>query len=77
MPFDRYRDLNPGSGIGGRAVRDRQNRDDGGAVGIALDGKHDHARPVFLSLLPSGLMLVMPEIDASRSWRTRLPRTKP
>jgi hypothetical protein len=29
---------------------DRQNGNDCGAVGFALDGDDDHARPVFLSL---------------------------
>jgi len=30
------------------------------AVGFALGGEDDHARPVFLPLFPSSLVLVMP-----------------
>jgi hypothetical protein len=52
----RMRDLDGGCGIMGRAMRDRQHRHDGGAVGFALDGEDDDARPVFLSFFPSGLV---------------------
>jgi hypothetical protein len=62
MPLDRHRDLDRRSRIDRRAMCDRQNGDDGGAVGFALDRENDHARPVFLSLFPSGLVLVVPEI---------------
>src|SRR5689334_6413418 len=55
-------DLDCGSGIGRRAVCDRQHSDESGAAGLALDGKNNYARPVFLSLFPSGLVLVVPEI---------------
>src|SRR5207253_7320872 len=44
------RDLERRSRINGSTVRDWQNGDDGGAVGVALEGEDDHARPVFLSL---------------------------
>src|SRR5438128_741405 len=40
----------------------RQYGNDSGSVGVALDCKQDHARPVFLSLFPSGLVLMVPEI---------------
>src|ERR1700694_375012 len=38
-------------------MRDRQYRHDGGAVGFALNGEDDDARPVFLSFFPPGLVL--------------------
>jgi hypothetical protein len=31
-------------------------------AGFALDGEYDHGRPVFLSLVPTCLVLVVPEI---------------
>lgn len=43
-------------------MRDRQHRHDDGAVRFALDGQDDDARPVLLSLFPSSLVLVVPEI---------------
>jgi hypothetical protein len=63
MTFDRQRNLDRRSRVGRRAVRDRQNRDDRGAVGFAFDGKDDHAGPVFLSFVPAGLVLVVPETN--------------
>ena len=62
MSLYRGGNFNGCRGIGRSRVCDRQNHNDRRVIRRALDRQHDHARPVFASFFPSGLVLMVPEI---------------
>ena len=62
MSFDGRRYFDGGFWIGRRTMCHRQHRDQGFAIGLALDGERNDAGPVFASFLLSALRFAILDI---------------
>ena len=73
MAFYSERDFHRCRGIGGRAMRDRQNSNERFAVGLTLDRERDDARAILAAFFLTALRFVIPYIGI-RNNQARLGR---